>query len=538
MEGTSEKLKELSILYKIGKASASAFDFPGFLASIGDVLTKDFDASGFSLLLMEDGKLVEKASSGLDRQVVEEALRAFDEICRSGVFESFDLVSMDTLKGRFPAFFSGACDCGSSLYCLSLDHYSGLFGILLIAKEFRSEEDFNVHIELFKAMKAILSEGLANVKLMRDQVRLTEFTESILRNMNSGLIAIGLDGKVMYFNTSAQELLGYETRDIVGKEVEEVFGAGSGGSVLKGVLKGGAAEEEVYLKNSSGAEIPVSMRVSCIRDEKSGITGAVGIFNDLSESRRIEDQLRRTEKLASLGELSAGVAHEIRNPLAGIATSAQVLKSKFEEDDKRTKFIDIILEEVERLDKIVERVLLFAKPVAPSLSFTDLRESIERVLALSGDLIRSNGISVVKQYEEPIPMVYIDQDQMVQVIHNLVTNALHSMPQGGTLTFRLLSLKKAGPHRRRKGDLESIRLQPKEFLRLEIIDTGCGIPKEIVDRLFDPFFTTRPEGTGLGLSISQSIIREHGGTIAVSSEEGRGTVATVELPLEKRKARS
>ena len=243
------------------------------------------------------------------------------------------------------------------------------------------------------------------------------------------------------------------------------------------------------------------------------------------------------DRLVSLGELAAGVAHEIRNPLAGIGTSAQVLRSRFAKDDERVKFADVILDEVGRLEKIIENLLLFARPKQPQLVRHDMRQSVERALHLLREQIEKQDVRVQIRCDVGPPMVYVDPGQMSQVLLNLLLNAIHAMPSGGRLTLELKTFTKKMPVSggRRKTDAKPhVPARPVQFLKLVVSDTGSGISRQNLPKLFTPFFTTKSAGTGLGLSISQAIMREHGGSISISSIEGRGTRVAVQIPVEKR----
>ncbi|MEP7028359.1 MAG: ATP-binding protein, partial [Candidatus Eisenbacteria bacterium] len=266
--------------------------------------------------------------------------------------------------------------------------------------------------------------------------------------------------------------------------------------------------------------------------------------------QRLQRELRMRERLATLGELAAGVAHEIRNPLAGISSSAQVLLTRFEPRDDRQKFCRVIIEQVDRLDHIITSLLKFARPPEPRLKLARLEEIVERILTLEAERLADLKITVDRRLAPRMPALYIDPALIEQVLLNLVVNAEHAMASGGTLTIELgVASRRERPATRspgrREADAQALgerRAAPAPALgpvarrvaRLRLIDTGVGIPREIVDRLFDPFFTTKAGGTGLGLSISQSILQEHGGVISIASREGRGTTVVVELPLEKR----
>lgn len=380
-------------------------------------------------------------------------------------------------------------------------------------------------------------------KLVRELVDLHRLTENILRNMGNGLIAVNADGIVTHFNDQAQVITGFQPDEAIGRPCEEVFrtpGSEEQANLLRRALAMRLGEGEVDLVTADGRLVPVHLRLTPLEEEDGTTVGAVGIFVDLSEARRSEEQSRRKERLASLGELSAGVAHEIRNPLAGIGAAAQVLRKRLGDDPDRTRFTDVILEEVTRLDRIVDNLLRFARPAQPQLQETSLVECIQRVLGLQDDIARERGVRIETSLTPDIPRLYLDSDQIIQVLLNIVQNAFQAMSDGGVLTIGLRRTQKPPYIRRRAGRRASDPIEPPEparaveFAEVAIADTGDGIPPATLGRIFDPFFTTRRAGTGLGLSISQSIVREHGGQISITSRVGSGTTVLIHLPLEKR----
>ena len=224
----------------------------------------------------------------------------------------------------------------------------------------------------------------------------------------------------------------------------------------------------------------------------------------------IEDQLRLADRLTALGELSAGMAHEIRNPLGWIRGTAEILQDAFAPDDRYAEFTRILISEVERLNRVLEDFLRFAQPEKVEGPCFSPENVLQDVLQLTAQPARKNEVEVVCQ-KQSVPEVCGDAGQFKQVFLNLVLNALQAMEQGGRLTVDLSS----------QGDRVLIRFR----------DTGCGIPAEELDRIFNPFFTTKADGTGLGLAITHRIIDNHGGRISVSSQVGEGTEFTLSLPI-------
>jgi len=285
-----------------------------------------------------------------------------------------------------------------------------------------------------------------------------------------------------------------------------------------------------------GGELPMLWRSRRIEDDRTLV-----LLRDLTHLRRVREDLRRNERLATLGQLAAGAAHEIRNPLAGIGTSAQVLLRRFEPRDERARFVRVILEEVERLDRIVSSLLQYARPRTPQLAAGDLRPIIEKVIALAGEPIRESGVQVDVHVARRLAPVYLDADLVTQVLLNLTLNAVQAMPKGGRLGYEVRIARRRQPQRgpgRRASDPQRARERRgdawQRYLQVRVSDTGSGIPRGLQAKLFDPFFTTKPRGTGLGLAICQTIMQEHGGTIEVASREGRGTTVLLGFPLEKR----
>jgi len=223
-----------------------------------------------------------------------------------------------------------------------------------------------------------------------------------------------------------------------------------------------------------------------------------------------EDQLRRADRLTALGELSAGMAHEIRNPLGSIKGAVEILKDDYATDDAKYEFIQILLKETDRLNNIVQEFLGFARPKQPAFQQADLNEAIESVLTLTAQEARKTGVRLEKRLDPAIGKRSLDAGLLKQAFLNIVLNAIQAMPQGGVLTVESSA---------RDGAIE-----------VKVKDTGMGISEENRRKLFSPFFTTKKNGTGLGLAITYRIIENHRGRIDVASEPGKGTIFTVTIP--------
>jgi signal transduction histidine kinase len=240
------------------------------------------------------------------------------------------------------------------------------------------------------------------------------------------------------------------------------------------------------------------------------------LYEDLKTSKQY---IRRADRLASLGTLSAGLAHEIRNPLVSVKTFLQLLPERFEDADFKTSFLNIATDEVERIQKLIDELLHFAKPSEPDLQYSDLNEIVDKTALLVKNELKGKEIVLTKSFDPDLPPILSDKEQIKQVILNIIINAVQAMGKRGILKIETRAVGLAGP---------------KPSVQVEITDDGPGIPEEDLEFLFNPFFTTKHAGSGLGLAISHQIIKEHHGSIEVESVSGKGTSFFVSLPLDPR----
>jgi two-component system sensor histidine kinase HydH len=360
-----------------------------------------------------------------------------------------------------------------------------------------------------------------------------------MADSDAGVVLVDPLGRVCELNSAAARLLGIPALGARRAHVSDLLRTVvAGDDPARDAFRRASTERDVVLVTRSGGEVPV-----LLRSARFGRPPWVVVtLRDQTRVRRMEQELRRHERLAMLGQLSAGAAHEIRNPLAGIGTSAQVLLGRFEPRDERARFVRVILDEVGRLDRIVTSLLEYARPRAPELKPTLLAPCIERVLELAAEPVAHAHVRVEVDVAPHLGPVYIDPDLVTQVLLNVTLNAIQAMPEAGMLRYEVRRVRRRAPPRgpgRRADDRPRGRGGVRSagwvtYQQVRVIDTGVGIPRHALGKLFDPFFSTKPQGTGLGLSISQSIMQEHGGAIAVASREGHGTTVLLNFPMEKR----
>ncbi len=354
------------------------------------------------------------------------------------------------------------------------------------------------------------AKSLANLRLLH---------ERIIESIRSGLITTDLDGTIYTFNAAATEITGYRSEDFRGGSIFTLFG-----DIHEPIrLSLNAAVEgeqsprfETDLQTPDGFAVRIGYSISQLFSETNEASGLIITFQDLTDIRSMEDSIRRKDRLAAVGRVAAGLAHEIRNPLGAMRGAIQVMDSTAHADPTQAGLMDIILKESDRLNSIITNFLDYAKPATADFTETDVAGAIHEVVNLlkhSPD-IGPDHILIDNSGTEPI-IVAADGVQLKQIFWNLSRNAIQAMPDGGTLSI----------------GLEKV---PNSRVRITFSDTGRGMSKEQVEQLFEPFSTSTTGGTGLGLSIVYQIVKDHNGTINVRSAEGSGTTITIELPKDAR----
>ena len=350
--------------------------------------------------------------------------------------------------------------------------------------------------------------------------RLQAFHENIVRSISSGVFTADALGAITSFNPAAQEVTGYSLTQVLGRSWRDIFNwhpnllsdDGSSGGMPP------MTRFEVECKGANGNRLVLGMTVSPLHEQEEP-HGWVGVFKDLTQIRDLEEEMRRKEWLANLGEMSAGMAHEIRNPLGALAGAMQMLRKDATADATDRRLMDIAVREATRLDAIITEFLQYARPPALDLA----EHNINKILAETLDLVQHEArqrkrVTIATSLAGSSLVAQVDQNQMRQVFWNLATNAFDAMPDGGklTITTGCRRIDAAG----RKGDVVEIGFH----------DTGEGIAPANLDKIFLPFFTTKKEGSGLGLAAVHRIVDLHGGWIKVESQPQQGTRFVVCLP--------
>lgn len=343
--------------------------------------------------------------------------------------------------------------------------------------------------------------------------RIKAFSDSVVENMPIGLLAIDGDGNIASFNQSAESVLRLSSREILGKKAKEVLPKQIWTLPDELETEKGVVAKEIDCPLEDGKVIPLDVSLSLLEGDDGTYWGYIILFRDMTEVQNLKNEIERSQRLASIGKLAAGIAHEIRNPLSSIKGFATYFGERYRSVPEDKKIAEIMVQEVDRLNRVIGQLLEFARPLAVEKKPTSLQGLIRHSLKMIEGEARTKKIEIKRNLSNHSKDVMVDPDRINQVLLNLFLNAVEAMEEGGRLDVDL--------------SWDEVSQQAK----IIISDTGVGIKKEDLVHVFDPYFTTKQSGTGLGLAIVHKIIESHRGEVRVESEAGRGTRVMIILPV-------
>ena len=344
--------------------------------------------------------------------------------------------------------------------------------------------------------------------------RIKAFSDSVVAHMPIGLLALDADRRVASFNQAAESLLEVPLTQMIGKSIMEILPEQVDILLDEVIASGRVVEREMDCHFSGGRVVPIDISISPLASDEGTFLGYIILCRDLTEVRSLEREIERSQRLASVGRLAAGVGHEIRNPLSSIKGFATYFRERYRDIPEDKKTAEIMIQEVERLNRVIGQLLEFARPVAIQKRPTAIQTLIRHSLKMIEKDAREKRIRINADIPRNLGEISIDADRVNQVLLNLYLNAIEAMDSEGTLTVDI------------KQDNAS------KTLTIAVTDTGKGIERTDLDHIFDPYFTTKQTGTGLGLAIVHKIIESHGGEVRVESEPGAGTRVFIVLPSE------
>ncbi len=352
--------------------------------------------------------------------------------------------------------------------------------------------------------------------------------EALLAGLPDAVLGVDEGRRIVLWNPAAEALLGRSARRALGRTLKEVFPPDTslirhlGDTLATGESR---SESEAIVESADGRAIHVSIVTAPIAGRSGAVTAAVAVVRDITRLRQLEAEMRRGETLAAAGQIAVGLAHEIRNPLGAIRGAVQLLKRELGDEARWGEYIEVLLKEVDRVNRIIEMLLDLGRPVTLRPVPLNIHQLLERVALMSEEVASERAVQIVRRYDPSLPPLLVDEDRMVQVFHNLVRNAIEAMPRGGRLT--LITRLSMDPLFAKVDLGQGL----KSMAVVQVADEGDGIPEATRARLFTPFFTTKDKGLGLGLALCHRIVEEHKGSIHVTSEPSKGTVVSCFLPI-------
>jgi two-component system sensor histidine kinase HydH len=345
----------------------------------------------------------------------------------------------------------------------------------------------------------------------RSLSRIKAFSDRLVEHMPIGLVAVGNDGLIAACNRSAEDILGLVPGGVDGKPAREILPQCLLDLLTELRESGKTIEKELECPLEDGRTLPLETLATTLDSEEGTSPGSILLFRDITEMRQLKEEVARSQRLASLGSLAAGVAHEIRNPLSSIKGFATYFRERYRDVPEDSGTADIMIQEVDRLNRVITQLLEFARPMTLQRVPVSVAEAAERAVRVIAAQAREKNIAIEIKISADLPAIKADPDRLQQVFLNLYLNALAAMEKGGVLTTMAAT-------------------DPDGTVQVRIADTGTGIPADDLERVFDPYYTTKPSGTGLGLAIVHKIVEAHGGDIRLESEPGKGTVVTFRIP--------
>ena len=347
--------------------------------------------------------------------------------------------------------------------------------------------------------------------------------EQILANLDDGVVVLDGSSKVIFFNEASEVLTDISSAAALGESLDKIFKREPWLVDLVNRTsppRHRRASGEGDFITRWGKKIPVGVTVSPLQDRHGHFVGTILLLRDIKRRKELEEDLKRTDRLALMGTLAAGLAHEVRNPLGGIRGAAQLLRRSADSDSSVREFTDIMIREVDRVNQLIEQLLDLSRPADLELKPLNIHEVLEDVLLLEAQATGEKSLQIKKRFDPSLPLIRGDRGRLTQVFLNLVKNAFQAMEQG---TLTIATRLETDYHIRERGTARN------RLIWIDLADEGGGIREEDLPQIFSPFFTTKTNGTGLGLAICYRIIKEHGGTIRVESTEGKGSIFRVSL---------
>jgi PAS domain S-box-containing protein len=523
---------EMSTLYQMSITLTSLTSLNAILRSMMRILADELGMERGRLSLVELGRLVGadgNTPGAYDRTPLRvEAVHGFAAgEAHSGHYNLWDESERRAASTGKPEIISGrgyhprgegrAEENEVSFYCLPIKVRGEAIGVLSLEKAVPRGLSYRDDLRFLEIVSSIIGQVIQINRMLVSIRDMALYNDNILDSMASGIVVLDMEGRVTIFNRAAEAMTGIARSEALGKPFSTLLaGQERLSEPIRRTLEDGevSINLEVPLSDGNGREASLSLSTSMLKDSEGRVIGAVASFNDISQVKKLEEDIKRADRLSAAGEMAAGLAHEIRNPLSGLRGSAQLLISELGEDDPRSEYAQVIVEESDRVERIIRKLLDLAKPIRPSFKEGDVNKILADTLSFVLRSVRGDGnFKIVKELDPSIPPIMLDEEGLRGAFMNILLNSFQAMQGGGLLRLRT--------------ELDG----EGSTVKITIADTGPGIPPEDREKVFNPFYTRKVGGTGLGLSVTGRIIAEHGGSIVVESEPGKGAAFVISLPV-------
>jgi len=507
-EENERKLKQYNIISDLTEKLIYIKDIDEYFNSLLKSAIDIVDGTYATLMLEENEKLKFKASIGVDIEILEK-IKDLSKTVAENVFKTGSPIIINNTQND-PNF--KPIESLNKIYKIKntinvpLKFLGKTIGVLAVDN--KKSGQFSEFDEQF--LKTLSNSAIIALSRFQGSIKDLQISDLILNNIPSGVAYIDRFGRIIHYNNSFLKIGDFTKEDVYGKMYEEVFKDHN--QLIKNIINDQKPvfRDEIYLINKKRGEIPCGISITPIKYQED--LELVCIIQDLSEIKKIQNELKAKENLALLGQMAAGMAHEIKNPLSGILTGMEFLKMKLKNDPIVVESLDLVIKEVKRLDRLVNDMTSFAKAKTILLTQVNIFNVVEHSMEMIKNRFEENNIKFEINIDKDLPSVLLDEEQMIEVFINILINAIQSIGKNGLIKISVG--------------------KEEEYMVIDIFNDGPKIPEENLSKIFTPFFTTKSGGTGLGLAISYNIIKEHNGLIkAVNRENGVSFV--IKLPIRK-----
>ncbi len=408
-------------------------------------------------------------------------------------------------------------------------HRFPILGVIGVTDGFKAASLSKVDLVSVETLAMQIGTILENTRLYSELKQAEAFRENVINSMMNGLITVDKSGIIVLANETAEKLTGYGPDGLMGLKVDSIIMDGfpeDGKNPVISTLRTGRGniQREAWLVKEDSTKLPIVLNTTFILDDSKQVQGVLAVFNDITRIKRMEEKIMHLDKVAALGRFSSSIAHEIRNPLTGIAAGIQYLKRSGTIPDDQQENISFILEEVGRIDRLIGDIMNVVREGDILHQSVQIETIVKNCVSSLKELADKNSIKINTVFPSETRKISVDQDKITQVMMNLIKNAIEASKEGDEINIRVSFPDEVG---------DVLFDDVRDYAIIEVEDHGIGIDEDEKGKIFEPFFSTKHEGTGLGLYVTHSIIDRHGGYIFVESNKGRGSTFIVYLPVEK-----